>query len=188
MVYLTGGIWADIYLSSDDGNGGLRSVYNATPITGTEGLNWYIALEKLRRSGKRMPSYAEFCMAAEGSPEGLDGSNDQAWSATSNSGRHATGTIAKATSLIGCRDLVGNVWKWVDELCLDPTASSWDWKDVLGAGYGDAYIPSDTALPALSCGGNCSDGVHDGSRAFNALHCPWSVVAYVGVWGVCDSL
>ena len=76
----------------------------------------------------------------------------------------------------------------MDELCLDPTASSWDWKDVLGAGYGDAYIPSDTALPALSCGGNCSDGVHDGSRAFNALHCPWSVVAYVGVWGVCDSL
>ena len=108
MVYLTGGIWADIYLSSDDGNGGLRSVYNATPITGTEGLNWYIALEKLRRSGKRMPSYAEFCMAAEGSPEGLDSSNDQAWSATSNSGRHATGTIAKATSLSrSYRELVG---------------------------------------------------------------------------------
>mgnify|MGYP001058228414 CR=1 FL=1 len=105
MVYLTGGIWADIYLSSDDGNGGLRSVYNATPITGTEGLNWYIALEKLRRSGKRMPSYAEFCMAAEGSPEGLDNSNDQAWSATNNSGRHATGTIAKATSLIGWQRL-----------------------------------------------------------------------------------
>lgn len=40
MVYLTGGIWADIYLSSDDGNGGLRSVYNATPLTGTERLNW----------------------------------------------------------------------------------------------------------------------------------------------------
>lgn len=188
MVYLTGGIWADIYLSSDDGNGGLRSVYNATPITGTEGLNWYIALEKLRRSGKRMPSYAEFCMAAEGSPEGLDSSNDQAWSATSNSGRHATGTIAKATSLIGCRDLVGNVWKWVDELCLDPTASSWDWKDVLGAGYGDAYIPSDTALRALVCGGDWGGGVHGGSRAVNASSCPWYVVASVGVWGVCDSL
>ena len=129
-----------------------------------------------------MPSYAEFCMAAEGSPEGLDNSNDQAWSATNNSGRHATGTIAKATSLIG------NVWKWVDELCLDPTASSWNWKDVLGAGYGDAYIPSDTALRALNCGGYWSDGVRGGSRAVHAYYYPWYVSTDVGVWGVCDSL
>ena len=76
----------------------------------------------------------------------------------------------------------------MDELCLDPTASSWNWKDVLGAGYGDAYIPSDTALHALSCGGNWGDGVHDGSRAVRADDYPWVVSAGMGVWGVCDSL
>ena len=76
----------------------------------------------------------------------------------------------------------------MDELCLDPTASSWDWKDVLGAGYGDAYIPSDTALRALDCGGDWDDGVRAGSRAVDAGRCPWNVVSNVGVWGVCDSL
>ena len=37
MAYLGNGLWADIYLASDDGANGLQSVYNATPITGTEG-------------------------------------------------------------------------------------------------------------------------------------------------------
>ena len=49
MVYLGNGLWGDIYLSSDNGSQGLQSKYNANPITGTEGLNWYIANEKARR-------------------------------------------------------------------------------------------------------------------------------------------
>ncbi len=64
----------DIYLSSDDGANGLQSVYNSTPITGTEGLNWYIAGERARRVGKRLPDYMEFTVAADGSPQGLDNS------------------------------------------------------------------------------------------------------------------
>ncbi len=82
MVYLGNGLWGDIYLSSDNGSQGLQSKYNANPITGTEGLNWYIANEKARRVGKRLPTYAEFCQAAAGSPEGQDGNNTYAWSAT----------------------------------------------------------------------------------------------------------
>lgn len=68
MAYLGNGLWADIYLASDDGANGLQSVYNATPITGTEGLNWYIANEKAARVGKRLPDLAEWLIAAEGSP------------------------------------------------------------------------------------------------------------------------
>ena len=60
MAYLGNGLWADIYLASDDGANGLQSVYNATPITGTEGLNWYIANEKAARVGKRLPDLAEW--------------------------------------------------------------------------------------------------------------------------------
>lgn len=187
MVYLGNGLWGDIYLSSDNGSQGLQSKYNANPITGTEGLNWYIANEKARRVGKRLPTYAEFCQAAAGSPEGQDGNNTYAWSATGNTGRQKTGYVANAISALNIRDLVGNVWKWLDEFCLDPMASAWNWYDVLGAGYGDAYIPSNTALRALVGGGDWDNGVRDGSRAVNPVNYPWSVDGSIGVWCVCDA-
>lgn len=60
MVYI-GPFWGDIYLSSDNGASGLQSKKGAVPITGTEGLNWYIANERAMRVGKRLPTYAEFC-------------------------------------------------------------------------------------------------------------------------------
>jgi hypothetical protein len=188
MVYLGNGLWGDIYLSSDNGSNGLQSKYNATPITGTEGLNWYIANEKARRVGKRLPTYAEFCQAAAGSPEGQDGNNTYAWSATGNTGRQKTGYVQNAISALNIRDLVGNVWKWLDEFCLDPTATTWAWQDVLGTGYGDAYMPSATALHALIGGGRWGGGVRDGSRAVACDGYPWNVYTYIGVWCVCDAL
>lgn len=187
MAYLGNALWGDIYLSSDDGAQGLQSVYGGTPITGTEGLNWYIANEKARRVGKRLPNYAEFCQGAEGSPQGLDGSNTNGHTATSNSARTTVGKIANAVSVHNICDLVGNVWKWLNEFCLDPTAGSWAWHDVI-PGYGQIYMPSNTALHALIAGGGWAYGVHCGARA---LHCglyPWDVDTSVGVWCVCDSL
>ncbi len=68
MVYLGGGTWVDIYLSSDDGAGGLASAFGKTPLTGTEGLHWYAFAERALVSGKRLLTYKEFCQAALGSP------------------------------------------------------------------------------------------------------------------------
>ena len=187
MIYIGNGLWGDIYLSSDDGDGGLATVKGANPITGTEGLNWYIANEKARRVGKRLPTYAEFCQAAFGSPEGQDANNTYAWSATGNTARTLCGNVTYAVSAVNIRDLVGNVWKWVDEFCLDPTASAWAWQDVLGSGHGDAYIPSATALHAFVCGGHWGDGVHGGDRAVACSYYPWNVITHLGVWCVCDS-
>lgn len=187
MVYIGGGTWLDIYINSDDANGGLLSKYNATPITGTEGLNWYIAQERLRRVGKRMPSYGEWCKGAEGSPQGLDASNANGWTATSNTARQLTGYVANATSLLGLRDCAGNVWEWLDELCLDPTASSWNWYDVV-PGYGQIYMPSNTALRALVAGGDWGDGAHCGARTVYCDNYPWNVNTDVGVRGACDAV
>ena len=116
MVYLANNTWVDIYLSSDDGAGGLASAYNATPLTGTEGLNWYDFVERALVSGKRLPSYSEFCQYAFGSPGGQDTNNTNAWAATTNTAKQRTGYVANAVSSIGCRDAVGNVWEWQDEL------------------------------------------------------------------------
>lgn len=116
MVYLSNGTWVDIYLSSDDGAGGLASAYNATPLTGTEGLNWYDFVERALVVGKRLLTYEEFCMMAYGSPGGLADSNTNAWTASSNKARQKTGYVANAVSSVGCRDAVGNVWEWLNEL------------------------------------------------------------------------
>ena len=187
MAYLGNALWGDIYLSSDDGAQGLQSVYGGTPITGTEGLNWYIANEKARRVGKRLPNYAEFCQGAEGSPQGLDGSNTNGWTATTNTARTAVGKIKNAISVKNIMDIAGNVWEWLNELCLDPTAASWNWYNVM-SGYGQIYMPSQTALRALVGGGAWSDSVRCGSRAVYCGSCAWNVVTYIGVRCVCDSL
>ena len=116
MVYLGGGTWVDIYLNSDDGAKGLKSEYGCAPMTGTESMNWYNFVERLAKSGKRLPNYAEFCAYAFGSPAGLDNANTNAWSATSNTGRGVTGSVVNAVSSVGVVDAVGRVWEWLDEL------------------------------------------------------------------------
>ena len=188
MVYLGNALWGDIYLSSDDGANGLQSVYCGTPITGTEGLNWYIAGERARRVGKRLPDYMEFTVAADGSPQGLDDSNTNGWTATANKARTAVGNIANAVSALNICDLVGNVWKWLVELLHDPTGAAWAWHDVLGSGYGQAYMANSTGLHALIGGGNWYGGVRCGSRAVYCSYYPWNVNTHFGVWCVCDSL
>ena len=114
MVYLTGGVWVDIYLSSDDGAGGLASKFNAPPISGLESLTWYSAIERLGIVGKRPLFYSEFIRAAAGSPPGTGSGNLNAW--TSGSERAPTGFVANAVSSIGCRDCVGNLWEWLSDI------------------------------------------------------------------------
>ena len=188
MVFI-GPFWGDIYLSSDNGASGLQSKKGVVPITGTEGLNWYIANERAMRVGKRLPTYAEFCKGAYGSPQGEDGNNTYAWSATSNTARTACGNVKNAVSATNVRDLVGNVWKWLDEFIHDPTGSAWNWYDVMsGQKVGQLYMANNTGLHALIGGGNWNYGVHDGSRTVGCNSCPWNVSTGVGVWCVCDSL
>ena len=189
MVYLGNALWGDIYLSSDDGANGLQSVYCGTPITGTEGLNWYIAGERARRVGKHLPDYMEFTVAADGSPQGLDDSNTNGWTATANKARTAVGNIANAVSALNICDLVGNVWKWLNELIHDPTATTGAWQDPMaGQGYGQLWMYSATGLHALIGGGCWNNGVRCGSRAVSCSSSPWYVSAGIGVWCVCDSL
>ena len=109
MVYLGGGTWVDIYLNSDDGAKGLKSEYGCAPMTGTESMKWYNFVERLAKSGKRLPNYAEFCAYAFGSPAGLDNANTNAWSATSNTGRGVTGSVVNAVSSVGVVDAVEGV-------------------------------------------------------------------------------
>ena len=70
-------------------------------------MSWYNFVERLAKSGKRLPNYAEFCAYAFGSPAGLDNANTNAWSATSNTGRGVTGSVVNAVSSVGVVDAWG---------------------------------------------------------------------------------
>lgn len=204
MVYLGGGTWVDIYLNSDDGAQGLKSEYNCAPMTGTEGMNWYTFTERLMKSGKRMPDYSEFCAYAFGSPQGLDGANTNAWTATTNTGRGTTGSVVNAVSAVGCVDAVGRVWEWLNDLItraehatnteFHPTVAwGWDKKSPLRDNatkydVGNIYQYYAYSLAALLAGGDWSDGVRAGARAVRCNICPWNVNAYIGVRGACDSM
>lgn len=204
MVYLGGGTWVDIYLNSDDGAQGLKSEYNCAPMTGTEGMNWYTFTERLMKSGKRMPDYSEFCAYAFGSPQGLDGANTNAWTATTNTGRGTTGSVVNAVSAVGCVDAVGRVWEWLNDLItraehatnteFHPTVAwGWDKKSPLRDNatkydVGNIYQYYAYSLAALLAGGNWNDGVHAGARAVGCNSCPWYVGTSIGVRGACDSM
>ena len=204
MVYLGGGTWVDIYLNSDDGAQGLKSEYNCAPMTGTEGMNWYTFTERLMKSGKRMPDYSEFCAYAFGSPQGLDGANTNAWTATTNTGRGTTGSVVNAVSAVGCVDAVGRVWEWLNDLItraehatnteFHPTVAwGWDKKSPLRDNatkydVGNIYQYYAYSLAALLAGGSWNDGVHAGARAVNCSNYPWGVNTPIGVRGACDSM
>ena len=204
MLYLGGGTWVDIYLNSDDGAKGLKSAYNCAPATGTEGLNWYNFVERLAKSGKRLPSYDEFVAYAFGSPQGLNNANTNAWSATTNTGRGVTGSVVNAVSAVGCVDAVGRVWEWMRDLITraehatnadyHPTVA-WDWdkKTPLKTGeknydVGNIYQYYAYSLAALIAGGDWHSGGRDGARAVNCDNYPWSVNSYIGGRGACDSM
>jgi hypothetical protein len=118
MVYAGAGRWVDIYISSTDGDDGLKSAHGALPLTGTEGHNWYSFNDRLLMSGKRLLTYAEWLHAAYGSPQGLAENNDNAHTrsaAPANNARALVGSIERAVSAIGCCDCVGNVWEWLED-------------------------------------------------------------------------
>lgn len=204
MTYLGGGTWIDIYLDSDDGAYGLKSDYGCAPMTGTEGMSWYTFVERLAKSGKRMPDYSEFCAYAFGSPQGLDGANTNAWTATTNTGRGTTGSVVNAVSAVGCVDAVGRVWEWLNDLITraehalnvdyHPAAAwGWDKKSPLrdaGTKYdvGNIYQYYAYSLAALIAGGYWSIGVNAGARAVYCAGYPWGVNASLGVRGACDSM
>ena len=203
MVYLGGGTWIDIYLSSDDGAYGLKSEYNCAPMTGTEGMNWYTFAERLMKSGKRMPDYSEFCAYAFGSPQGLGDTNTNAWSATTNTGRGVTGSVVNAVSAVDCVDAVGRVWEWLNDLITraehtkntNHASEAWDWDATspLKTGatqydVGNIFQYYANSLAALIAGGSWGNAANAGARCVHCNDCPWGVYPSIGVRGACDSM
>lgn len=194
-----GKLWADIYLASEGAGSWPNTVpvsrFSATPLTGTEGYSRYLDYPVLAaNAGKRIPQMAEWFAIADGSPQGSDSNNDTAWSATSNSGRTATGTVAKAISSLNIVDCVGNVWEMLTDNYDVGSTSSSDYnydKEITEHGQ-DAGEQRGEIYHRLwriwIAGGYWTHGARCGSRSVNANHTPWHVNSTTGLRLVCDSL
>jgi len=211
MVYIGSSVWADIYLNSSDGADGLQSVYNAIPLTGTEGHNWYSFNDRALAVEKRLMTYAEFCKMAYGSPQGNAADNLNAWSATTNTGRNPTGLVDRAVSAVGAREAVANCWEWLDESITNasgytlngttaPTSYTYPWWDggrgglvnTTGTNHGPTTRTSGNT-PNSTQGqwnwdpdtplGDTTDGNPDNGNIFQYFD--WSLVALLagGDWG-----
>jgi formylglycine-generating enzyme required for sulfatase activity len=164
-----------------------KSAYNSTPLAGSENLSGDNFNELAKRAGKRLLTLAEWRQAAEGSPQGEDGNNTNAWAATTNSARHATGTVQYAISAHNIMDCVGNLWEWLAEYIGDYTSVSWAWVNFeSGAELGQGYLPNSSGVKQVMAGGGWAFGVIAGSRAVYLDTYPWYVSSAFGARFACD--
>ncbi len=198
-----GKLWADIYLASEGSGTWPENIpvsrYGVPPIKDDIYARSDFHL-LARNAGKRIPSAEEFLTYAEGAPQGNDGNNDTAWSATTNTGPTNTGAVAKAVSMFNVVDAAGNLWEWLDDhydLGLE-NRTGWD-KSIVDVGKDAAFARGEMrsyvygASDASSWrgfvgGGQFDDGAPCGSRCLNSIAIPWGALGIVGLRCVCDAL
>ena len=190
---IPGSLWVDIYLNSE-GSGVWPenipvSAYGATPIK-DDIYSRSDFHQLIANAGKRLPTVEEFLRYAEGAPAGLDASNDQAWTATTNTGPTTTGAVAKAVSQYNVVDPVGNLWDLLDNHHDLGGTFAWD-STVVDVGQDSAIARGSVyhaAWRAAVGGGNWANGVLAGARCLYLNAYPWTANGNVGLRGACDAL
>ena len=83
-------------------------------------------------------------------------------------------------SNIGCEDVAGVVWQWLDEQSYQYAGTStFGWVNQTG-GKGQLLLQGATAEVKLLAGGYWEDGAYCGSRSRAANNCRWYANAVIG--------
>lgn len=198
-----GRLWVDIYLNSEGSGTWPENIpvsrYGVMPIRDDiyARVDFHLLV---RNAGKRLPTVEEFLTYAEGAPQGADGNNDTAWSATSNSGPTTTGAVAKAVSMFNVVDAAGNLWEWLDGHYDAAFENRNEWSkqfiDVgrdaaFARGSINSYIYGASDTSSWRCffgGGRFGHGAHVGARCLYSYAIPWLADGIVGLRCVCDAL
>ena len=173
MVYsAAANIWVDIYLMS--GTGASTASVNGGTISDTR--NWMDFVDDAGAVGKRLLRDCEFQLVAAGCNEGtnITGSADP-----TTTGGHSDTAGRRMLSNIGCEDMAGAMWQWLDEQSFQyVSTTTFGWVDQTG-GKGQLYLQGATADVKLLAGGKWDDGAHCGSRGRDASYARWNTYSYI---------
>lgn len=197
MAEFAPGRWGSIYQLSVI-SGAWPSVvfgsrYGVVPVRSTGGYNELDLHRGVHAAGMREPTFEEWLMMADGAPQGLDASNDIAWTATTNTGPTTAGGVAKSVSCANFVDCVGNLWERIAghfDIGNSTNTYAWD-ATVVNTGQDSAQSRGQVyhvAWRSAVAGGSWFEGVHGGARTLNTGDYPWAASGGVGVRGVSDSL
>jgi hypothetical protein len=164
----------DIYLQSGTGQN-TRSAYvnNQTTRRRTPLLHSM----DMASVGKNLLTDHEFTCAAKGSNEMTNISGGMFHAET---GGHVDTAGRRMVSAIGCEDMCGHLWQWLDELGpVGDNTSGWTTDADPAARFGQSY-----GLPqVLHAGGRWNDGAHCGSVARDAGNLRSNVHTHDGARG-----
>lgn len=146
-------MFIDVYLQSGTGLN-TKSVYNATHTVNRAGT---CHQEDMRQVGKKLLNDYVFCSAAIGGNEctNITGSSDK-----TTVGGHVDTAGKRMVSAIGCEEMAGYLWQWLDEFPYCNAASEWQTIDNQGS-FGQQYWNTHQFLAGggwgdeSSCGSRC---------------------------------
>ena len=197
MAEFAPGRWGSIYLLSPI-SGAWPSVvfgsrHGVSPVRSTGGYNELDLHRGVHAAGMREPSFEEWLMMSDGAPQGLDATNDTAWTATTNTGPCNTGFLQKSVSCANFADTVGNLWERLNhhfDIGNSTNAYAWD-ATVVNTGM-DAAVPRGQvyhgAWRYAVAGDYWLGGVRSGARTLSLNAAAWGATGGLGVRGVSDSL
>lgn len=157
----------DVYIQSGTGFN-TRSKYGATHTVSRTPHNHR---EDMRMVGKRLLKDSEYTSAALGSNErtAITGSKDQ-----TTVGGHVDTANRRMISAIGCEEMCGYIWTWLDEVA-PAGGSAWGVTDThgsFGQEYGTPYV--------LGAGGGWASSSSCGSRSRSSYYSRSAVSAGSG--------
>ena len=159
----------DVYLQSGKGHS-TRSAYGATHTVSRQQPNH---ASDMRMVGKKLLSDAEFTSAAIGSNEAtsISGSSDK-----TTVGGHSDTNGRRMISAIGCEEMCGYLWQWLDQAVDTNQTNGWvadyDGHGSFGQEYWTRYLPI--------AGGSWGHGAYCGSRTRRSNNLGSSVDTHIG--------
>lgn len=173
--------WEDIYLASDDGAGGVQSVYNAAIL---DTLDWNTFVDRGGKVGKKLFYDGQFQIAAAGSNEetNIAGSSDP-----ETTGGHSDTAGRRMISNLGHEDMCGAMWQWLQDQSSMQSADAAGWYDLPGS-KGSLYRPANTSDIKLLAGGSWGNAANCGSRSRAADDSRWAAGTGLGARFIAEPL